>query len=96
MLVTGSVHAQLCNGSLGDPVVNIRFDASGAVNVPGYSYTSSSCPNDGSYTIVSSTSGCFGNSWHTVSSDHTGGGYFMLVNASFQPGDFFVQTVSDL
>ncbi|MEO5562225.1 MAG: T9SS type B sorting domain-containing protein, partial [Chitinophagaceae bacterium] len=60
-------------------------------------YTASSCPNDGFYTITNSTSGCFGNTWSTVPSDHTGdNGGFMLVNASFTPGDFFVSSVSDL
>jgi gliding motility-associated-like protein len=93
--------AQLCNGSLGDPVVNITFDSasSGNTNYPppsAYTYTSSSCPNDGYYTITSYTSGCFGNHWHTVSKDHTGSGNFMLVNASYDPGDFFVTTVTDL
>lgn len=88
--------AQLCSGSLGDPVVNIAFDASGPSSlVPGYNYVSTSCPADGSYTITSRTSNCFNNTWHTVS-DHTGGGNFMLVNASFDPGDFYVDTISGL
>jgi gliding motility-associated-like protein len=91
--------AQLCNGSLGDPVVNITFDldGSGSSSIPpGYTYNSSSCPDDGSFTITSSTSNCFGNTWYTVPADHTGNGGFMLVNASFTPGDFFVTTVTDL
>ncbi len=91
--------AQLCNGSLGDPAVNITFGDGGfssAVPTNSYVYTSSSCPNDGYYTITKNTSGCFGNSWITVNADHTGGGAFMLVNASITPGDFFVSTVSDL
>ena len=92
---TGKVQAQLCNGSLGDPVVNINFGQATNPTVPGYTYTNSSCPDDGYYTITSFTSRCFNNSWHTVS-DHTGGTSFMLVNASYQPGDFFVQTVTDL
>ena len=95
-----SVKAQLCAGSLGDPVVNITFGNGSAgspiYTAPGYSYTSSSCPNDGSYTITTSTSGCFGGAWHTVNNDHTGGGAFMLVNASYQPGDFFVDTIKQL
>ena len=39
-----------------------------------------------------------GNTWHTLTSDHTGNpqGYFMLVNASFQPSDFYVDTVRNL
>lgn len=92
--------AQLCTGSLGDPVVNIDFGSGSgsgsSYSPPGYTYTSSTCPNDGSYTITSNTSACFGNSWHTVNADHTGGGAFMLVNASYQPADFFVTTVTGL
>src|SRR5258705_5315815 len=92
--------AQLCNGSLGDPVVNITFGsgAGGDTNfaAPGYTYTNSVCPNDGSYTITSSSSGCFNNSWHSVTADHTGNGDFMLVNASVQPADFFLSTVTNL
>ena len=100
LVIIPSAKAQLCNGSLGDPVVNITFGSGGSN--PGftpsaaYIYTNSSCPNDGYYTVTNSTSGCFGNSWLTVSSDHTGNGAFMLVNASYTPGDFFVSTVTDL
>ncbi len=97
--VTGT-KAQLCSGSLGDPVVNITFGSGGGntgyAPTNAYTYTSSSCPNDGYYTITNYTSGCFGNAWHTVTSDHTGNGAFMLVNASYNPGDFFVTTVTDL
>lgn len=96
---TTFVQAQLCNGSLGDPVVNINFGTGGGTGFPpasGYTFTSSSCPDDGYYTVTTRTSGCFGNSWLTVNNDHTGGGAFMLVNASFTPGDFFLTTVTDL
>lgn len=99
LLSSSGMYAQLCNGSLGDPVVNITFGGNGAnapVSAPGYMFTGSSCPDDGYYTVTNMTSSCFGNTWHTVSSDHTGGGSFMLVNASFTPGDFFVSTVTDL
>jgi len=97
---TTSVDAQLCTGSLGDPVVNITFGSggtnSGYAPTNAYTYISSVCPNDGYYTITNSTANCFGNSWHTINSDHTGGGAFMLVNASYTPGDFFVATVDNL
>jgi gliding motility-associated-like protein len=99
LCISLSTRAQLCNGSLGDPVVNINFGAGGfstAVPSNSYVYTSSSCPNDGFYTITNRTANCFNNSWITVNSDHTGGGAFMLVNASITPGDFFVSTVTDL
>jgi gliding motility-associated-like protein len=93
-----STHAQLCNGSLGDPVVNITFSGNTAnyTPPPGYIYTSSTCPDDGYYTITTATSNCFGNTWQTITSDHTGNGGFMLVNASFAPGDFFLTTVTNL
>lgn len=93
--------SQLCTGSLGDPVINIDFGTVGNISsnyVPAgsYSFSSSTCPNDGFYTIATSTNACFGSTWHSVNSDHTGGGAFMLVNASFQPSDFFLTTVSGL
>lgn len=92
--------AQLCTGSLGDPVVNITFGSGSSPNInftaPGYTYTASSCPNDGYYTITNFSTGCFNNAWHTVATDHTGNGNYMLVNASYQPGDFFVASVSNL
>ncbi|HKP32489.1 MAG TPA: hypothetical protein VJT83_07165, partial [Chitinophagaceae bacterium] len=97
--------AQLCTGSLGDPVVHINFGAGQNPGTPrnaattNYNFLANDCPNDGWYTIRNSTVTCFGNSWHSLSEDHTAGdadGYFMLVNASFQPGDFYVDTVRDL
>ncbi len=91
---------QLCSGSLGDPVIHIDFGTpSNPQQVPpltGYTYTSSSCPDDGYYTVTNRTSGCFNNSWLTVSSDHTGGGSFLLVNATVTPGDFFLTKISGL
>lgn len=103
VFITGSffANAQLCTGSLGDPVVNITF---GNGTTPdfnftppsAYTYTAASCPNDGSYTIATSSSGCFNSTWHSVPSDHTGGGAFMLINASYEPGDFFVATLNGL
>lgn len=97
--------AQVCTGSLGDPVVNVNFG--GGAN-PGnqlqaatttYNFTSSTCPNDGSYTVIKSTTSCFNNTWHTLTEDHTpndASGYMMLVNASYNPGDFYVDTVKNL
>jgi gliding motility-associated-like protein len=48
--------------------------------------------------VRNSTSACFSNSWHTLQRDHTGdaGGYFMLVNASYQPSAFYIDTVKGL
>lgn len=95
--------AQLCQGSLGDPVVNITFETSSGQPLPfsltNYTFTSSSCPDDGFYTITTATSGCFGGTWHTLPADHTEGdanGNMMLINASFAPGDFYIDTVKSL
>lgn len=90
--------AQVCTGGLGDFVVNIDFGTGVSpvtFTAPGYQLTTAACPNDGFYSITTSQSSC-GRQWHTVSSDHTGGGAFMMVNASQTPGDFFVQSLSNL
>ncbi|ULQ54645.1 gliding motility-associated C-terminal domain-containing protein [Flavihumibacter fluvii] len=101
---SSTVNAQACSGSLGDPIVNITFGKGSNFGAPlpagstsVIQYVSSQCPNDGYYSIVNSTSGCFGNSWQTVK-DHTGdgNGYFMLVNASYDPSVFFVRKIDGL
>lgn len=97
-------NAQLCQGSLGDPIVNISFGSGANPGSPlaaaatGYGYVANDCPNDGFYTVRSNTSNCFSSSWHNVPADHTGNtnGYFMLVNASIQPSAFYVDTVRGL
>lgn len=99
------VLSQICQGSFGDAVVNYTFGTGNnpgqplAAGITNYNYVSTTCPNDGQYTIANSTSGCFGGSWFTVSEDHTPGdvnGYMMIVNASNAPGDFYVDTVKGL
>lgn len=101
----GTLRAQLCNGSLGDPVVHIDFGngpGPGPALKPGitnYKYIAIDCPQDGYYTLHNSISNCHGSSWHTIPEDHTANdvnGYYMLVNASFTPGDFFVDTIRGL
>lgn len=97
-------YAQLCQGSLGDPIINNTFGSGSNPGAPllaattSYQYSSTDCPNDGFYTVRNNTNACFGNSWHSLTSDHTGdpNGYFMLVNASYQPGAFYLDTVKGL
>ena len=99
------MNAQLCTGSLGDPVVNITF-GTGSVNpnnIAGfntnYTYLNTSCPNDGQYTIASFSPNCYNSAWWVLSEDHTPGdisGNMMIVNASYNPGDFCVDTVDGL
>lgn len=96
--------AQLCQGSLGDPVVNITFGSGSNPGPPlgritNYGFVNHDCPADGFYTIENSTNNCFSGTWHTLIEDHTPGdvnGYMMVVNASINPGDFFVKTVDGL
>ena len=105
-LFSAHTQAQLCNGSLGDPVVFIDFGKGtpapfppGVTTYTYQSYQQASCPNDGLYTITSTLSNCFGNSWHNLTEDHTPGdvnGNMMVVNASVTPDDFFVYPVSGL
>ena len=104
LAIINHAHAQLCQGSLGDPIINTTFGSGPNPGPPlsaattNYQYIAGDCPNDGFYTVRNSTASCFGNSWHSFSSDHTGNpnGYFMLVNASIQPSDFYLETVKGL
>lgn len=105
LFLSAQITAQICTGSLGDAVVNVTFGSGNnpgsalPSNITNYSYTFGSCPGDGSYTIVNSSANCFGSTWHSISQDYTGkgsNGYMMLVNASFTPGDFYVDTVKNL
>lgn len=97
------LHSQLCNGSLGDPIINITF-GSGANPGPALTTTTNlqyvpfDCPLDGSYTVRSNTSQCFLSSWYNLNTDHTGdaNGYFMLVNASLQKSEFYLDTIKGL
>ena len=104
-LVQSGLMAQICNGSLGDPVVNISFGSGSnpgpplSAQLPNLTYTNSGCPDDGFYTLVNSVQSCFNNSWHSYAEDHTpndANGYFMLINASLNSGDFYVDTVKGL
>lgn len=98
--------AQTCNGSLGDAIVNINFGAGSgfgpalsAGTTSSLQHQAATCPGDGFYSIVNYTSGCWSSDvvWHTAT-DHTGNGngYFMLVNASNQPSNFYIQTINGL
>lgn len=104
--VQTSAFAQ-CSGSLGAPIINETFGSGSSQFAPPLppgtttmGYSVNQCPLDGYYTITNYTTGCF-QEWHTLH-DHTGEatgdttGYFMLIDASFQPSVFFTQTVNGL
>lgn len=101
VLFSVQIQAQLCTGSLGDPVVKLDFGSGTATHgsalgsgITSYTYTSADFPSDGSYTIESRTN-TSGTWWSTT--DHTGGGYMMVVNASFSTTDYFYKnTVTGL
>jgi gliding motility-associated-like protein len=103
-IVAAKLQAQLCTGSLGDPLVNFTFGAGAnpgaalSAATTAYQYVTNDCPADGFYTVRSNTSNCFNNTWYNLNADHTGdaGGYFMLINASIQPSAFYVDTVRGL
>ncbi len=100
------VRAQLCNGSLGDPVAWISFgEGSGSSSPPlpasrtTYEYTGSSCPSPGRYTIGNLSFGCFDQAWHTLVGDHTpndAGGRYMLINSGNTQGLVYQDTLSGL
>ncbi|HTI90132.1 MAG TPA: hypothetical protein VL727_06055, partial [Puia sp.] len=104
LFLCGLASAQTCMGGLGDPIVNITFgqgSGPGAALAPGITnlnWISGGCPDDGQYAIVNYTANCWGGTWITVPQDHTGNdnGYFMLINASFTPSDFYVQRIDGL
>jgi gliding motility-associated-like protein len=104
ILVSGYGEAQTCTGGLGDPIVDITFGSGAgfggslAAGITNMTYIANQCPSDGSYTITGSTANCFGNTWLNVTQDHTGdpNGYFMLINASYQPSVFYTQTINGL
>ncbi len=86
-------------------MVNITFGSGSNPGPPltttltNYNFVTHDCPDDGAYTIANSTPNCFSNTWYSVPEDHTPGdvnGYMMVINASFNPGDFYVQKVDGL
>lgn len=89
-----------CTGNSGEPIFAETFGA-GTTNGPAlppgtttYTYVTGQ-PQDGSYTI-SSSSNFF--DWHNMG-DVTPGdvnGKFLIVNASYTPGEFFRRTISGL
>lgn len=96
----------ICSGNLGENIFTSGDFGSGNLPVvltnpniaPGYGYTTQ-VPSDGSYTICSRTSALSGlyPSWIKIE-DNSGdpNGYMMVVNASFEPGIFYEETVDDL
>ncbi|RZK80025.1 MAG: gliding motility-associated C-terminal domain-containing protein [Pedobacter sp.] len=101
MLFSRYTVAQICTGSLGDPVVNIDFGR-GSDNfgpslgsTTNYNFVTGRSPNgEGDYTIVKTTNGLNGG-WYNSVFNHTPNdvnGYMMIVNAAYSPGIFYEST----
>jgi hypothetical protein len=99
------VAAQQYDCNFKGPVINIDFGTGDpgkevtAIRPPNYHKVNFVCPNDGDYAYATYTSDCFGGNWHTITEDHTTGdidGRMMVVNASEDPGTFFVNYISGL
>lgn len=92
----------LCNGSLGDPVINFDFGRGApqhgnAIDQTSFFFQSSGAPRDNWYTIAKSTEGMY-STWHQIG-NHTPNdpdGYMMIVNASDNPSTFYEAPVSNL
>ncbi|MFY8021396.1 MAG: hypothetical protein ACOVP1_09370 [Bacteroidia bacterium] len=80
-----------------DTVFTISFGSNGKflgtsfLDFGSYNKQNSTCPDDGNFSIVQRTQGCFGDKWRRLEEDHTKGdanGNFMIVNSAYNPGDF--------
>ncbi len=92
--------AQLCTGSLGDPVFNETFGTSGYMlpaSKTSYQFMEG-CPSKGTYTLSSFLFGCGPRTWVQMVGDHTGdhNGNYMLVNAESTPGTVYQSTINNL
>ncbi len=101
--IPATLNAQLgfCQGNSGSPIFSEDF-GTGTTNGPAlppgtttYTYVNGA-PDDGSYTITSSTAGYF--DWFTIQ-DHTPddvSGKAFIVNASVTPGEFYRRSITGL
>ena len=65
-----------------------------------FSYRTLPCPSDGEYNLTDTVPGyCHGSAWHEVRQDHTPNdvrGNMFVVNASYQPSEFYSQKATGL
>lgn len=64
-----------------------------------YEVINDRCPDDGHMSFASSTSTCFWGNWYPLKEDHSPGdvnGKMLLVNASYDPGTFFITNLAGL
>jgi gliding motility-associated-like protein len=103
MMISIASKAQVCTGSLGDPVATIDFGSGQGPGGPinnapsAYQYTNQDCPQEGFYAIRSSTFSCFTGDWHILPFDHTPSdpnGYFLLINGLAGPSLIYQDTIA--
>lgn len=97
LLAFSGAHAQVCTGSLGDPIFLQTFGA-GPYALPPRTTSfplAGGCPPKQTYTIASFLFGCGDRTWVQMVGDHTGDykGNYMLVNAESQAGLVYGDTV---
>ncbi|MDN3656925.1 gliding motility-associated C-terminal domain-containing protein [Ferruginibacter paludis] len=98
---SNAVQAQLWNGNLGAPVLNITFGAGPsqplASDATSFTYANG-CPSEGQYAIEHQLPGCFGDTWTILVGDYTHDfeGHYMLVNGGAHSGTVLVQKVDGL
>ncbi len=99
--------AQICDGYLGDNIFVDGDFGSGVSNIvspdpgiaPGFQYVFTGPPYDGEYTVTNNTGAWAGlwESWSAIGDNSPDSlGYMMVVNASFDPGLFYEQTIDGL
>src|SRR5438093_2335637 len=96
-----SSRAQLCNGNLGDPIINMTFGSGHSFILPQNATTYNrvnGCPSKGQYVISNFLFGCGNHTWIQMIGDHTGDhdGNYMLVNAESTPGTVYKDTARNL
>ena len=95
------LRAQVCSGSLGDPILNETF-GTGSNKLPPYKTNyifQGGCPSKGNYTLSDFLFGCGNRTWVQMIGDHTPNdskGNYMLVNAENTPGTVYMDTVKGL
>lgn len=99
--------AQLCTGSLGDPVFTETFGSctdlrstclgqplpNGATNL---TYSNDPCSEPGgSYGFITGMHGCHAGTWQILYGDHTGdpNGYSLIINGPANPANIFNETI---
>lgn len=102
-----AAHAQQCDGNLGENIFESGDFGSGSTNIPftdpqiapGYQYSRIGPPSDGLYVLTNNTGTWPGlyQTWIRIGDNSSDpNGYMMVVNASFEPGNFYQEQVENL